>query len=567
MKRIILCLLLITYCLKASEPAFIDLLHVQPGERDLVEQVCSKMSLEQKIGQLFMPRCNAGSLIDNGHQIKRFINDFHIGGIIFMTSDAKKQIELTNEFQELSQVPLLIGLDAENGVAMRHTSLPGLPQQLMLGAVEDDFLVIKYGHEVARQCRRLGVHVNFAPVADVNNNPLNPIIGNRSFGQSVVNVASKSIAYMQGLHEGGVLACFKHFPGHGDTTSDSHTTLPIITHDRKRLDEIELMPFKTGIQSGIAAVMTAHLQIPALDDTPDIPSSLSKKIVTNLLQKEFGFKGLIFTDGLQMKGVREFYTEPGQAECEAFKAGNHILLDPAFLEEAFFKIKEAVQKDHMLAKLLEMTVRKILHFKYCLGLPLTTGAISIEHLESDLINQEFYDLKKEIIENALTYVGDNQEVFRALNVNVQKHMNGENTKNIALVNVNPVESTVFQSFFMSAGIHTFRLDDGIQEKDIVELLAILKNYEHVIIAVHNMNRNGAKRFGILESTQNSIKTIVHQKPDSSIVVLFGTPYAASYFKECPHSIVAYNADPMTQDITAQKLLNGSNFIGVLPVSL
>lgn len=567
MKRIILCLLLVSYSLKSSEPAFIDLLHIQPGERDLVEQVCSKMSLEQKIGQLFMPRCNAGSLVDNGDQIKKFIHDFHIGGVIFMTSDAKKQVELTNEFQKLSEIPLLIGLDAENGVAMRHVNLPGLPQQLMLGALEDNFLVRKYGHEVACQCRRLGVHVNFAPVADVNNNPLNPIIGNRSFGESVVNVTSKSIAYMQGLHEGGVLACFKHFPGHGDTNADSHSTLPIITHDRKRLDEIELMPFKEGIKAGVAAVMTAHLHVPALDDTAHIPASLSKKIVTGLLQKELGFKGLIFTDGLKMKGVQEFYTEPGQAECEAFKVGNHILLDPAFLEEAFLKIKEAVQEDKKLATLLELTVRKILHFKYCLGLPLTNSPIATENLESNLINQEFYDLKKEIIENALTYVGNDQEVLKRLNGNVKKHMNGEIIKSVALVNVNPVEATVFQSFFMSAGIDTFRLEDGISENNLAVMLDQLKDYEQVIIAVHNMNRNGIRRFGVLESMQNSIKTIVHQKPDNSIVVLFGTPYAVSFFKECPHMIVAYNADPMTQDITAQKLLSGDTFAGVLPVSL
>ncbi len=543
-------------------------LQEQPGEAEWVEKIYNSLSLNQKIGQLFMPRCTAGSSFDNGDQIRRLIKDFHIGGIIFMTSEAHKQVQLTNEYQVLSEVPLLISMDAENGIAMRNISLQSLPQQLMLGAVEDLNLIEKYGFEVARQCARLGVHVNFAPVADVNNNRFNPIIGNRSFGESVEKVSEKAIAFIQGLHQGGVLGCFKHFPGHGDTSSDSHEMLPVICHTRMHLEEVELVPFNCGIKNGIGAVMTAHLNIPVLDDTPHIPSSLSKKIVTDLLQDELGFKGLIFTDGLNMQGVRDFVKQKGAAEVEAFKAGNHILLDPPFVEEAFIVIKALVQENEQLYGLLERTVKKILSFKYRLGLSGGYNEILTENLDANLINQAFYDLKKEVIENALTAVGIDDDPLRLFAYTVRDQFNGKKSSefldNVAVLSFNSAELAPFQAAFVGTGALFSFCDGEISPETLQALLAKTKNHTQIIITVHGMNRYGSKRFGISESVERAIKELIKEK--NSIVVLFGSPYAASFFKECPQLIVAYNADPLTQEITAQKLLSGHAFIGVLPVS-
>ena len=324
------------------------------------------MTLEEKIGQLFMIRAHSDMGPDHIKSVEEQIKKYKVGGLCFFQGTPTKQAELTNKYQRLSDTPLLVAIDAEWGLGMRHLDdAISFPKQLTLGAIEDNTLIYQMGQTIALHLKRIGIHVNFAPVVDVNNNPANPVIHNRSFGESTFNVATKSYAYAKGLQDAGVLACMKHFPGHGDTDVDSHYDLPVITHKRSRLDSLEMMPFRVLSQLGVKSVMTAHLAIPALDDSPNRPTSLSKNVVTNLLQDKLHFDGLIFTDGLEMQGVAKHF-KPGDMELEAIKAGNDIMLLPIDIKVAVDKIKAAINNGELDLSVIEQKTLKILKNKYCL---------------------------------------------------------------------------------------------------------------------------------------------------------------------------------------------------------
>lgn len=544
----------------------INPLEEQSGEREWIEKTYQSMSLEQKIGQLFIPRSIPGYLLDDSELVKRLITEYGIGGVIFMSGDASKQVILTNEYQKLSPIPLLICQDAEYGVAMRLQGLPALPQQLMLGAIQDNDLIERYAEQVARQCVRLGVHVNFAPVADVNNNPENPVIGNRSFGENVENVTHKVLAFIKGLHKGGILACIKHFPGHGDTSVDSHEALPVIVHDKDRLQAVELVPFKKGIEEHVAAIMTAHLHIPALDDIAHIPSSLSQKVVTDLLVHELGFKGFIFTDGLRMKGVRGFVgNDDGSTELEAFKAGNTFLLETPFVKEGCEKIKEAVLQDGVLLQKLELTVKNILSLKYRLGLSYGL-IISSQDIEDSLLSEEFWQVKKECIDAALTHVGSDTTSLNKLADYVRKNMHyNKPLEDLAMVVFNSPDFIPLTTALRTDEASCMLVHGPITQEYQEGLIKNLEHYKHIVIAVHGMNQFAKKRFGVSELVEKAVKEIVQKYPQA-IVVILGSPYALTYFKNCPQLIVTYDADPLTQVIAAQKLLSGAEFKGKLPIS-
>jgi beta-glucosidase-like glycosyl hydrolase len=283
------------------------------------------MTLEDKVGQLFMIRAHSDLGPDHIKSVEDQIKKYKVGGLCFFQGTPTKQAELTQKYQNLSTIPLFVSQDAEWGLGMRlKDKAISYPKQLTLGAIKDNTLIYDMGRDIAMQLKRIGVNINFAPVTDINNNPSNPVIHNRSFGEDMFNVATKSFAYMRGMQENGIMACAKHFPGHGDTDMDSHYDLPLISHDRERLDSLELMPFRVLSQLGVQSMMTAHLSVPALDASINRPTSLSRKVVTGLLQEDMDFKGLIFTDGLEMKGVADHFS-PGIMELEAIKAGNDII--------------------------------------------------------------------------------------------------------------------------------------------------------------------------------------------------------------------------------------------------
>ena len=290
-----------------------------------VDSVYNSLDLDQKIGQLFMVRAFSNQGLRHENIISQLIMDQHIGGIIYSTGGPVAQAKLNNRLQSLSKTPLLIGMDAEWGLSMRLDSTFAFPWNMTLGAIDDNKIVEQVGYQIGEHCKRIGVHFNFAPVVDINTNPKNPIIGNRSFGEDRDNVTEKALAFMKGMQEAGVLANAKHFPGHGDTDSDSHKTLPTISFNERRIDSIELYPYKRLIDKGLSSVMVAHLNVPALESQNGVPSSLSKHIVTDILKESLGFKGLIYTDALEMKGVAEF-SEPGDIDLAAFLAGNDVML-------------------------------------------------------------------------------------------------------------------------------------------------------------------------------------------------------------------------------------------------
>lgn len=340
-----------------------------------VESTMQSLSLQQKIGQLFVVAArfddNAkqedcsdhARFLSNGREVEMLITEYGVGGVIFLGKKSLTEglVHSIKTFQQRSIIPLLMTLDAEWGLGMRLCDAIAFPRNNVLGREEDE-TVYRVAHEIGRQLRCIGMHMNFAPVADVNNNPKNPVIGSRSFGDDPGLVAGKSIAFMQGLHHAGILACAKHFPGHGDTNVDSHLALPLIPHDKNRLQSVEFHPFVELVKNGVPAIMMAHLEVPALEPEPRVPTSLSHTVINNVLRGELGFTGLVITDALDMKGVTSLY-EPGDAELRAFLAGNDILLVPTDVPKAVDLIERAIKEGRVSEQNLDARVRKIMATK------------------------------------------------------------------------------------------------------------------------------------------------------------------------------------------------------------
>ncbi|MBK9301663.1 MAG: hypothetical protein IPN14_13930 [Bacteroidetes bacterium] len=376
-----------------------------------MDSVFNQMSLEQKIGQLYMIAAYSGGEKYNQASIEKLILENQIGGLIFMQGTATAQANQTNKFQLMSKIPLLISMDAEWGLGMRLTGIRDMPRQIMMGAMQDSSLVYKMASAIASQCRRLGVHIDFAPVVDVNNNPENPVINFRSYGENKYKVATLGIQYMRGLQDNGIMACAKHFPGHGDTDMDSHKDMPEINKSYAALEDLELYPFKKLIDNGLQSAMVAHLHIPAIDNQKNIPSTLSYKTVSDLLKGKMGFNGLVFTDALNMEGVAKYY-EPGDIDLKAFKAGNDILLFSQDVKAGMQKIKSAVLADSLLKKQLDETVKKILNAKYNAGLH-TPQVIKTDSIDNDL-NQYTSTLRSQIASAATTLLSDPYQLIGKL---------------------------------------------------------------------------------------------------------------------------------------------------------
>ncbi len=332
-----------------------------------------------------------------------------VGGICFFQGSPKRQAELTNIYQSLAKTPLLISIDGEWGLGMRFPEgAISFPRQLTLGAIQDNSLIEEFGFEVATELKRLGIHVNFAPVVDVNNNSKNPVINDRSFGEDKFNVSAKALAYMNGMQQNGILACAKHFPGHGDTETDSHFDLPTIHHDRARLENIEFFPFRTLSNSGLASMMVAHLNLPAIDDRSNRPTTLSKFAITDILRQDFGFQGLIFTDALEMKALTKHFPA-GIAEAEAFMAGNDVLLLSENVDAAINKIKQYLNEGKITIEMVNASVKRILQAKYKAGLNNRTF-INTEKVIEEVNSNRAYALKSKLIEKSITLVTDNKDL-------------------------------------------------------------------------------------------------------------------------------------------------------------
>ncbi len=513
------------------------------------------MTLEEKIGQLFMIRAHSDKGPDHIKSVEEQIKKYKVGGLCFFQGSPTKQAELTNKYQRLSDTPLMVAIDAEWGLGMRHLDdAISFPKQLTLGAVSDNTLIYEMGQSIAGHLKRIGVHVNFAPVVDVNNNPSNPVIHNRSFGEDIFEVATKSYAYAKGLQDAGVIACMKHFPGHGDTDVDSHYDLPLINHSRDRLDSLEMTPFRVLSELGIKSTMTAHLAIPALDDEKNRPTSLSRKVVTGILQDEMYFDGLIFTDGLEMQGVAKHY-KPGIMELEAIKAGNDIMLLPIDIKVAIDKLVSEVNSGRLDESIIDHKALKILRAKYNLHLTGKPYIKNTNRIAYEVNDRAALTIKENLYRKAITLVADENK-----QVPIRKI-----TKNIASLSLGSKEETTFQKELTKIGLTShFQAGENISANEIKNLINKLAPHETIIVSLHDMSIYASKDFGISKSMFDLIYQLQSRK--NLILVNNGSPYALKFFPEITTILQTYEEDDMMQVAAAQALFGIHKIAGKLPVT-
>ncbi len=544
-----------------SNKPFANLSHSSnPREAFWVDSVFNAMSDTERFGQLFAIRGHLDMDSAYEQQVENLVRQYKPGGICYFNPTGKgtpeKQAALTNRYQAASpQLPLMVSMDLEWGLGMRlRETTISFPKQIMLGAIEDNRLIYDMGVEVARQCRRLGVHVNFAPDADINNNPGNPVINERSFGEDRYNVTAKSYQYMAGLQDGGVLACAKHFPGHGDTDVDSHFDLPLLGHSLARLDSLELYPFKMLAANGIGSVMVAHLNVPALDQRSNRPTSLSRPVITDLLRNKFGFQGLIFTDAMEMKGVTKYYG-PGQADVEVFRAGNDIDLLPENLGAAMTALQVAVDSGYVDKKQLYESCKRVLRSKFRLGLT-SPQRVELNNLRRDLNTPQALVLKRKLIAASLTLVRDEPGIVGF------REMEKYRFASLALGDTN---RTVFQTYCgYYAPVTHFNAGKEIDSLTQQRLLDSLQHFTVVLVSIHGTRSRGSDNYGITASEMDLLHRL--NETTTVVVTMFGNPYSMKFFDDFPIVLDAFTEDPMVQETAAMALFGASDLTGILPVS-
>ena len=518
-----------------------------------VDSILSSMTIDEKIGQLFM--IQAYSNLDSVHEneIKEMIEEYHVGNLIFMQGTPTKQAELTNKYQSLSKVPLMIGFDGEWGLDMRLKNAYRFPWNMTLGAIQDNSLIYKFGEHIGNHARRIGIHVNFAPVVDINTNPLNPIIGNRSFGENKINVTQKAIAFSEGMQSMGVLANAKHFPGHGDTSTDSHLKLPVLNFNRQRLDSVELYPYKRVFDAGMASVMTAHLSIPVLEPNPKLPTSLSSNVVTDLLKYNLGFLGLIFTDGLNMKGAAN-YSSPSEINLAAILAGNDILLIPHDIPETINLFKTSLQTGVLSYERIDESVRKILLAKYKVGLH-TYKPIELLNLEKDINTSADEVLHRELVKNSMTLIKNKKKLLPISDL--------KKLHKIAYVALGEASHHTFLKELQKYS-EIFK----VEKDNLNEIIDTLEDFDLVIVGFHKSNAHPWKPYQF--SNKESVWLHEISRKNKTILSVFASPYSLlniKSFNNLESILVAYQNSAIAQKIAAQTIFGAIDAKGLLPVSI
>ncbi|EON76448.1 Beta-hexosaminidase [Lunatimonas lonarensis] len=537
----------------------IPFLNLEAEKEKWVEEAYLSLSLEEKIAQLIMIPVYSNKDKVHIDSVSNLVKRYRIGGMIFFQGGPVRQAQMINRFQQESKVPLMISIDGEWGLAMRLDSTLRFPFQMALGAVRNDSLIYEMGREIARQSKRAGLHVNFAPVVDINNNPANPVIGFRSFGEDKERVSKKGVAYMSGMQDEMVLASAKHFPGHGDTNVDSHYGLPVIHFSKERLHELELYPFRKLMEQGLGSVMVAHMHIPVYDNTPNLASTLSKSVVTGLLKEEMGYEGLVFTDALNMQGVASYY-EPGVVDVKALLAGNDMLLNTMDVPATITEVKKAIESGDITGEELDRRVLKVLKAKAWLGLD-NWEPINTSSLVSDLNAPYARHLSRQLAAASLTVLKNKDSVLPLKNLD---------TRRTASVALGSATLTSFQQ-----GLDRYqRLDHFYLPKDadrnkLVNLLNGLEGYDRIVIGVHGVSlRAGSDRFGITPEMNLLLKELNNTK--EVVICVFGNVYALNELVDLPQSaavIAAYQETADTQDLVSQLVFGGIGATGTLPVAL
>ncbi|HKJ42305.1 MAG TPA: glycoside hydrolase family 3 N-terminal domain-containing protein, partial [Sunxiuqinia sp.] len=513
--------------------------------------------MDEKIGQLFVAQIYSNNELATDDPIYKKITQDHIGGLIFMKGSAKQQAAITNQLQAQSKIPLLVTMDAEWGPGFRLNGAPKYPVQMALGAIQNDSLIYEMGYEIGTQLKRIGVHVNYAPVADVNSNPENPVINYRSFGEDPQKVAHKCWLYAHGMQDAGVLAVAKHYPGHGDTQIDSHLGLPIIKHDLKRLNSVELVPFKHLINEGIGGVMTGHLQVEAFDPNSNIPASLSKNLVQNKLIDDLGFSGMVISDAMNMNGVSKQFGD-AKATVMALQAGNDLLETVPNLEVRIAAVKQALKDGKLTEQQIDAKCRKILALKKWLHLD-HFKPIETTRLEQDINKPEYQLTRRRLHEESLTLLKNKHNLMPLQKLDSLK---------IAALSIGTGKTTSFQKMlanYMQVDFFNLKKDAG---KDEVEKLAReLNSYNLIICGIHDMHLNLAGHYGLTPVINDMLSSI---KAKRQIVVLFGNPYALNYLKSAGNAdglLVTYQENKITQELAAQAIFGAINVNGKLPVNV
>lgn len=526
------------------------------SQHDWVDAVFNTLTPKEKVAQLFLVRAHTNlgqKYIDSVAQV---IQDEHLGGLVVFQGGPVRHVDMFNRYQSLSKVPLMITFDGEWGLGMRMPdSTLSFPYQMTLGAVQDNQLIYRMGREVALDFHRIGMHFNFAPDVDINNNPKNPVIGIRSFGDNKYNVTKKAKAYMDGMVDGGILASIKHFPGHGDTDVDSHYDLPQLPFDKKRLDSLEMYPFKELIKAGAPAVMVAHMNIPILDDTPNMPSSISKKVVTDLLRNELGFNGLTVTDAMDMKGVKKFFPN-GEADVQAIIAGHDLLEVSENSKRAIDLILKAIEEGRISQTDIDARVKRVLAAKLWLGLD-KYQATPQQNLFADLHRASAVQLIDELSNAAITVLNSTEKL---------KSFNKELPT--AIINIGISANQTFQNELATALTNEtqYFIPDSLSKDDMKRLIKEIKKNKQYIIAVHDTRLRPRPTMQLNEKVQDLMKKFAKK----SILTLFTNVYAldgVEASKKAKTILLAYQNDAFMQKAAVKTILGQNIATGKLPVTI
>ncbi len=521
-----------------------------------VDSVFNKLSKRERIAQIFMVRAHTDKGKAFEDSIAALISKEKIGGLVFFQGGPARQAALTSRYQSVSKVPLLIAMDAEWGLGMRLDSTISYPYQLTLGAIQNNDLIFEMGKQIALDFKRIGMQVNFAPVADINNNPKNPVIGFRSFGDNKFKVADKVNAYMKGLQENNVLVSVKHFPGHGDTDVDSHHDLPQLPFTRERLDSLELYPFKELVKSGASGFMVAHMNIPALDKTPNLPSTLSKPIVTGMLRNDLGFKGLIFSDAMEMKGVAKFYPN-GEGDVLGIIAGLDVIELSTNSKRAVKLVRKAVRKKELSREQLNSSIRKVLYAKYWSGLD-KRQYVNPYNIVSDLNRPEARVLNQQLADAAVTVLNSDSQI-----------RNIDYSKKTAILTLGSPEITAIQRSLkpLFSNSMNYILPKDISDAEIENVKRELQSYEQIIVNIHDLRRRPAP---VLDYNKGLKLFIADLAKMNSLFNIFANPYALAGLpgiESAKTLIMNYQNTEQAQSATFRTITGEIKASGKLPVTV
>jgi beta-N-acetylhexosaminidase len=525
---------------------------------DWVDSVYRQLSIPERIAQLIMVPAWSNKGPAHEKEIEKLIKDYRIGGIAFFQGGPGRQVELVKRYQSFSKVPLLMGIDAEWGLGMRLDSTMKFPFQMALGAIQNDSLIYAMGREIGHQLKLTGMHMNFAPVLDINNNSSNPVINYRSFGSDKYNVSRKGIAYTQGMQDVGIIATGKHFPGHGDTDTDSHLALPVITHSVKRLNDIELYPFRHAVRSGLGAIMVAHLLVPELDQEESVPTTLSKKVITDLLSKQIGFAGLTVTDALNMKGVADHFP-PGEVEVRAFEAGNDLLVYVEDVKLAIDALMKALSEGRITQQQVERSCKRVLAAKSWV-IRNAEPLLDSKSVKSKLNTPSAEVIHHELTAASLTVLRNSDHLIPIRHLDSLK---------IASVSLGRTSRSVFQNRLSEyTKVDTYYLPNEASENQFRSLLKTLKDYDLVVLGLHDLDMRPQKNFGLLPNVISFCGNLMAQ--NATILTVFGNPYSLGKLKGLKNArgiVLAYQENSLTQDLTGQLLFGGIGATGRLPVDI